>query len=82
MFCQLQSICRCYCSLAQDHLIATYASITLQISYGVCSVEVFPQISSVRLRGQQDCLLSSFKLPHSNDTHPMFFILCACKVTV
>jgi len=73
---------RCYCLLAQDHIVATNASVTPQISYGVSFIAVFQQVSSVRLRGQQDCLLSSFKLPHSNYTRPMFFILHTYKVAV
>lgn len=71
--------CRCHCFSAQDHLVASSTSITPQISYGDSFTGVFTQISSVRLRGQQDCLLSSFKLIHSNYTHPRFFILHAYK---
>lgn len=53
-----------------------------QISCGPSSIEEFLQTSSVRLKGQQNCLFFSFKLLHSNYTHPSSFTLHGYKVAV
>lgn len=53
-----------------------------QISCGPSFLVEFLQTSSVSLKGQQDCLFFSFKLLHSNYTHPTSFTLHGYKVAV
>lgn len=53
-----------------------------QTSCGSSFTGAFLQTPSIRLKGQQDSLLFSFKLLHSNYTHTPSFTLPGYKVAV